>query len=167
MEFRARYENGMLRPQTNQPIGLSDGEIVMVSVERGRSDRSHRHQFAWVADAWRSLSEADAMQPWAETPETLRKHALIACGYHQTYTLDCGANATAQRIKAALVAAEFKAHGYAIGQARGPVLTIWTPESQSVRSMGGRRFQDSKEAIMDWIAARLGVSAEDIRRMAA
>ena len=58
-------------------------------------------------------------------------------------------------------------HGYAIGQVRGPVVTIWTPESQSVRAMGGKRFQESKTAIMEWIAGKLGVSPEQLRRNAA
>jgi len=107
-----------------------------------------------------SLPESEMSQPWAETPETLRKHALIATGYHQTLVLDCGANAPALRVKAALVASEARAHGYAIGQVRGPVVTIWAPESQSVRAMGGDRFRASKAAILDWIAAKIGVSPD-------
>lgn len=94
--------------------------------------------------------------------ETGRKIALIATGFCQSYTLDCGANATAQRVLTALRAAEAGHHGYAIGQVRGPVVTIWTPESQSVRAMGGKRFQESKSAIMDWIAAQIGVTAEQL-----
>lgn len=164
--FRARWQGGVLRPLTNTPPDLDEGEIVFVEVERGRSPSSHKHQFAWVTEAWASLPEDAAGQPWAETPETLRKHALIATGFHQTYTLDCGANATAMRIKAHLVAAEAGRHGYALGQVRGPVLTIWTPESQSLRAMGGQRFQESKSAILDWIAAKIGVPPETLRRAA-
>jgi hypothetical protein len=78
----------------------------------------------------------------------------------QTLVLDCGANAPALRVKAALVASEARAHGYAIGQVRGPVVTIWAPESQSVRAMGGDRFRASKAAILDWIAAKIGVSPD-------
>lgn len=157
MEFRARYEDGSLRLMANNLPDLAQGELVTVIIERGRSLNSHRHQFAFVREAWQNLPEALQHAPWAETPETMRKHALIATGFHQSYTLDCGANATAQRIKAQLVRAEAKAEGYAIGQVRGPVLTIWTPESQSMRSMGGKRFQESKTAILDWMAAQIGV----------
>ena len=167
MEYRARYINGHLRLMTNQPPDLDEGEVVFVSIERARSMNSHRHQFAWVKDAWASLPESEVHQPYAETPETLRKHALIATGYHQLTVLDCGANATAQRVKAALVAAEAKAHGYAIGQVRGPVLRVWTPESQSVRAMGDDRFKESKTAILDWIAGKLGVAPEELKRSAA
>ena len=167
MEYRARYLDGTLRLVTNRLPDLDAGETVFVSIERGRSPASHKHQFAWIKDAWASLPESEVHQPYAETPETLRKHALIATGYHQVTVLDCGANATAQRVKAALVAAEAKAHGYAIGQVRGPVLRVWTPESQSVRAMGGDRFKESKTAILDWIAGKLGVAPEELKRSAA
>lgn len=164
--FRARWQGGVLRPLTNTPPDMDEGETVFVEVGRGRSPSSHKHQFAWVADAWASLPESLSGMPWAETPETLRKHALIATGYHQTYTVDCGGNAAAARVKAHLVAAEFGRHGYAIGQVRGPVLTIWTPESQSARAMGGKRFQESKTAIMEWIAEKIGVTPSELQRAA-
>ena len=166
MDYRARYSDGTLRLITNQPPDLDDGETVIVTIERGRSMASHRHQFAWVKDAWASLPEAVQDAPWAETPETLRKHALIATGFHQSYTLDCGGAATATRVKAALVSAEAGKHGYALGRVRGPVVTIWTPESQSLRAMGGDRFKASKSAILDWIAGQLGVAPEELRRAA-
>lgn len=167
MHYRAVFvAPGLLRVMANDLPDFAVGEPVLVAVERGRSPATHKHQFAWVADAWASLPEDCASMPWAETPETLRKHALIATGFHQTYTLDCGANASAARVKAALVAAEAKAHGYAIGQVRGPVVTIWTPESQSLRAMGGDRFKASKAAILEWIAARIGVAPEELQRAA-
>ena len=166
MEYRARYSAGTLRLTTNRLPDLAEGESVIVTIERGRSENSHRHQFAWLNEAWLNLPEHLRFTPWAETAETMRKHALIATGYHQTVVLDCGANATAQRVKAALVAAEWRAHGYAIGQVRGPVVRIWTPESQSIRAMGGDRFQASKAAILEWIAGKLGVPPEELRRAA-
>ncbi|MDE4176334.1 hypothetical protein PXK01_19435 [Phaeobacter sp. PT47_59] len=167
MDYRARWENGCLRLLSNQGPDLKDGELVTVSIDRDRSGKSHRHQFAWIKDAWGSLPESVMHMPWAETPEALRKHALIATGFHQVYTLDCGANATARRVKAALLAAEVKAHGYALGQVQGPVVRVWTPESQSVRAMGGDRFRESKNAILDWISAQVGVTPEELRRAAA
>lgn len=162
MEYRARHHCGTLRILSNVMPDIGEGEIVSVTIDRGRSTASHKHQFAWLTDAWLNLPESLRDRPWAETSETLRKHALIATGFHQSYTLDCGANATAQRVKAALVSAEAGKHGYAVGVVRGPIVTIWTPESQSVRAMGGKRFQESKTAIMDWIAAQIGIDAANL-----
>lgn len=168
MEYRATYhDGGVLRIKSNRLPDLDDGAAVIVTIEQGRSATSHKHQFAWIKGAWETLPEHLQGQSWAETAETMRKHALIACGYHQSYTLDCGAKATALRIKAALVSAEYAAHGYALGQVQGTVLRIWTPESQSVRAMGGKRFQESKTAILDWIAAKIGVTPEQLRSNAA
>lgn len=162
MEYRARWENGTLRLISNSLPDLSDGELITVIIERGRSMNSHRHQFAFVKEAWANLPERLMMMPWAETPETMRKHALIATGFSQSYTLDCGANATAQRVKQSLIRAEAKAEGYALAQVRGPVVTVWTPESQSMRAMGGKRFQESKSAILDWMAAQIGVPSASL-----
>lgn len=167
MEYRARYQDGTLRLLANMLPDIEEGETVFVAIERGRSMNGHRHQFVWLKDAWQNLPEHLQDRPWAETAETLRKHALIATGYHHAYTLDCGKEATARRIKAALVSAEARAHGYAVGQVRGPVVTIWTPESQSVRAMGGKRFQESKTAVMEWIADKIGVTAADLTKGAA
>lgn len=164
MEYRARYIQGHLRLMTNQPPDLADGEIVHVSIERARSGQSHKHQFAWLKDAWLNLPEDAQSQPWAETPETMRKHALIATGFHTVTVLDCRAKATAQRVKAALVSAEARGHGYALGQVQGAIVRVWTPESQSMRAMGKDRFQQSKTAIMDWIADKIGCTAEELTR---
>lgn len=171
MEYRARYTDGALRLMTNSPPDIPDGETVTVSIERGRSGKSHRHQFAWVKDAWMNLPEHLADRPWAETPRALRQHALIATGYHETYVVDCGSSAAARRVMASLIAAERKAHrdpksgepGYAVGRIRGPVVQIWTPESQSCRAMGGDRFKESKAAILDWIAAQIGVTPDKLK----
>jgi len=166
MTVRARHYGGMLHLIGNNRPALDEGEVVLVEIDRARSDASHRHQFAWVREAWLNLPEGMAGEPWAETPETLRKHALIATGYCATVIIDCGNTTAARRVRDALVAAEARAAGYALGHVRGPVVTIWTPESQSFRAMGAKRFQESKEAILQWIAQKIGVSPEQLRQAA-
>ncbi|MAM60825.1 antitoxin family protein [Maritimibacter sp. UBA3975] len=152
--IRARWEGGVFRPLTNALPNINEGEVVFLDIQRVRTGRSHRHQFAAINEAWHHLPERLAMMPWAATAETTRKHALIATGYHMVSQVDCGSNAAAHRVKAALIAAETRAHGYAIGQVRGPVCIVWTPESQSYRAMGKERFQESKQAVLEWIAAQ-------------
>lgn len=140
------------------------GDVVVAEIDHPRSINSHRHQFAEINDAWRHLPERLQSHPWAVSSETMRKHALIVTGYRNTYSLDCGKAATAERVKVALQAAEAGKHGYAIASVRGPVVIVWTPESQSMRSMGGKRFQESKTAVLDWIAAQIGVTAAELGR---
>ena len=170
LKIRARWADGCFRPLGDhasrccQP--LADGELVSLVIERGRSERSHRHQFAWVAEAWRNLPESEQDAPWAASPETLRKHALICTGYAHSAAVDAGSAAAAQRMVPLLTSLATTAHGYALVQARGSSVVVWTPESQSMRAMGGKRFQESKTAVLNWIAQQIGVTPEQLERKA-
>jgi hypothetical protein len=159
--YRARWMNGGLRLLTNQPPELAEGETVIVEIERARSMRSHRHQFAEIAEMWATLPESMAELPYAQSPETLRKHALIVTGYCDVETIDAGTKAAAARIAAYVGDLARKAHGYAIVKVEGPVVRCYTPHSQSVRAMGSETFQESKTKVLDWIAARIGAPREN------
>ena len=163
--IRCQWDGSVLTPVGYYGLAaargaMRPGDVVIVEVDHPRGGNSHRHQFAEINDAWRHLPERLQSMPWAANPETLRKHALIVTGYRQTYSIDCGTNAPAARVKAALEVAEAGRHGYAIVAAHGPVVIVWTPESQSMRSMGGKRFQASKTAVLDWISGQIGVTAD-------
>lgn len=167
--FRARWDGEALTPTGHYGLSaareaMEPGDVVIVEIDHPRSQNSHRHQFAEINEAWRHLPESLQEAPWAASPETLRKHALIATGFADTYSIDCGAKATAERVRMALASAEAGKHGYAIAKVRGPLVVVWTPQSQSMRAMGGKRFQESKQAVLNWIAAQIGVEAEELRR---
>lgn len=167
--FRARWDGQTLTPTGHYGLAaaresMNPGDVVIVAVDHPRSASSHKHQWAEIAEYWRHLPEALQMEEWAANPETLRKHALIVTGYRNTYQIDCGANATADRVKKALKDAEAGKHGYAIAKARGPVVIVWTPESQSMRAMGHKRFQESKDAVLNWISQQIGTTPEQLKR---
>lgn len=170
LKIRARWADGCFRPLGDhasrccQP--LADGELISLTIERGRSERSHRHQFAWVAEAWRNLPESEQDAPWAASPETLRKHALICTGYAHSAAVDAGSAAAAQRMVPLLTSLATTAHGYALVQARGSSVVVWTPESQSLRSMGADRFKASKDAILTHIAGLIDVDPDILRSAA-
>jgi len=166
--IRCKWDGSALIPAGHYGLSaareiMEPGDLVIVEIDHPRSQSTHKHQFAEIADAWRHLPEAEQSQPWATTPETLRKHALIACGYCHSAPIDCGTNAAATRVAPPLHAEANRGHGYAITVIRGPVVTLYTPESQSQRAMGGKRFQESKSAVLDWIAAKIGVTPEQLR----
>lgn len=136
------------------------GELVVVEAIYERSMKSHRHQFADIKDKWATLPESLSDAPYAKTPEALRKHALIVTGYADVQTIDAGSKAAAERVGAYLSALATRAHGYAIVKIEGPVVRVYTPQSQSVRAMGGRAFAESKRAVLEWCEALLrGVAA--------
>ena len=141
---------------------MKAGDMVIVEIDHPRSQQTHKHQFAEIEDAWRHLPEAVQDKPWAVNPDTLRKYALIVTGYRNTYQIDCGSKAAAERVSRHLQAAEAGKHGFAIAQVKGPVVTVWTPESQSMRAMGGKRFQESKSKVLEWIADLIGVPVDKL-----
>jgi hypothetical protein len=170
--IRCRWNGEALAPVGHYGLAaarelMTPGDTVIVEVDHPRSPATHNHQFAEIADAWRHLPEALQQMPWAANPDTLRKHGLIVTGFRNVETVDAGSKAAAERVAAILSRHAIAAHGYAITQARGPVVTCWTPQSQSMRAMGAKEFQRSKEAVLNWIAQQIGVTPEQLRSNAA
>lgn len=121
-----------------------------------RSTVSHRHEFAWLHNAWHTLPEALAdLYP---TPEHLRKRALIEAGFYTEQAVDAGSHAAALRVAAAFRSRE----EFSLVIVRGPIVIIRTAKSQSRRSMDKDEFQRSKQAIIDVITDMVGVSQDEL-----
>jgi hypothetical protein len=165
IDCRARYEAGTLRLLSNR-VGLDEGELVTVQIERGRSGPSHRHQFAWVRTAWENLPESLMFEDWARNEETLRKRALIECGFFHQVIVDCHEKNVAKAVAEAIRAAKEDAYGYAVCSVREGVAVVRWAESQKIKAMGRDKFQASKAAILEWVAGKLGVPPEELRRAA-
>jgi hypothetical protein len=117
-----------------------------------RSDATHRHEFAWLKEAWRNLPERLAeLYP---TPEHLRKRGLIEAGFYDETLVDAGSTAAALRVASAFRARE----EFALVVVRGPVVLIRTAKSQSRRAMDKATFQASKTALMEVVAEMIGVA---------
>lgn len=56
------------------------GETYKLAPFHDRSQSSHNHEFAVIADMWQSLPEKYRHEPWAQSPEHLRKYPLIMWG---------------------------------------------------------------------------------------
>jgi len=125
-----------------------------------RSWVSHRHEFAWIAEAWQNLPEqlADTFP----TPEHLRKAALIATGYFRETVIDAGNAAAALRV-AAYARGEDE---FASVKARGSTVIVRKARSQRMHGhdrMDKTEFQASKDAIIGWISQLIGVEPERLR----
>lgn len=150
------FEGDAFRPASDFQRRLArkrfgEGEVVMMDVQNERSWKTHAHQFAAIADMWSTLPERLADAPYAKSAETLRKHALIATGFADCETIDAGSKAAAERVAATLSRMATLAHGYCVVTVNGPVVRCFTPQSQSMRSMGAATFAKSKQAVLDWI----------------
>lgn len=164
--IRAVWTGEAFEPRGNWSVAwcqdkLGAGEVVTLDVEWDRSMRSHRHQFAEIREMWATLPESLADAPYARSPETLRKHALIKTGYVDAQTIDAGSKAAAERVAATVTPLAQKAHGYAITIVKGPLVVVFSPRSQSLRTMGADEFQKSKDAVLDWISKLLQEVSHD------
>lgn len=135
---------------------LTIGQRYRMVEEHERSNATHNHEFAWLQEAWNSLPD----ELFAQYPnsEILRKHGLIAKGYCTMVQHVCASAAEAQRLAAIL-----KPYAaYALVVPRGTVVTVYTAVSQSKRAMGAKQFQQSKQALMEFVGDLLGVDPATI-----
>jgi hypothetical protein len=136
------------------------GERYRLEPREERSDATHRHEFAWLHDAWLNLPERLADQ--YPTPEHLRKRALIQAGFYNEEIIDVGNKAGAIRVAASLRNID----DFALVIVRGPFVVRRIAKSQSRRAMNKQEFQASKTALMDVVAGLLGVTPELLGRAA-
>jgi hypothetical protein len=158
--LQMRWEGDVMRPLNPRAADRQYvvGQVYNLDHREDRSDATHRHEFAWLHEAWLNLPEqlADAFP----TSEHLRKRALIQAGYCDETLIDVGSKVGAMR-----VAAEFrKVDDFALVIVRGPVVVIRRAKSQSRRAMDSKTFQASKTAILEVVAGMIGVSPDDLSR---
>jgi hypothetical protein len=130
---------------------LKPGEKYILVEHHERSSASHGHEFAWLTEAWMSLSERD-QERW-QTSESLRKWALIKSGFAHSHTIVCASKAEARRVAAFIKPID----EHAVVTIVGTVVTRYTAMSQSKRAMGAKIFQESKTKIMEVVSEILGI----------
>lgn len=121
-----------------------------------RSAASHKHEFAWLHEAWQSLPEH--LTDKFPTSEHLRKFALIRAGYSDSHTITCKSKAEALRVAAFIRPID----EYAVVVTQEATVTRFTAKSQSRRAMGAKEFQQSKEKIMEVVARMIGVEPSEL-----
>jgi hypothetical protein len=150
-----------------EPIGRSKsdanneyaiGQVCRLAKYEDRSEASHNHYFAAVSEAWANLPDPDAWQ--FPSPEALRKRALIMTGFATQRQYVAQSRKEAERVAAFLGAPD------EVVTITGNIVTVLTAESQSYRSMGKARFQESKEAVLGYVAGLIGVDPETLHREA-
>lgn len=144
---------------------LANGEFVVgeryrCEVQEDRSWVSHKHQFAWLHEAWLSLPEHIAARFLNE--DQLRKHGLIAGGFCDSTTVPCASRAEAERWYKHLRSREPDT----VVSINGNVLIQFTAWSQSRRAMDAKTFQRSKTAVLEYVASLLEAASEEIGRAA-
>ena len=124
--------------------------------------KSRGHYFATLKEIWLSLPESQASR-WP-TPEHFRKHCLIETGWRNERILPLPSLAVAQRVAGFMRAAD----EYSIvvvrqlPGAKEATLIEWTAKSQAARAMDRKKFNASKQAVLDYAASLIGITPSDI-----
>jgi hypothetical protein len=129
-----------------------------------RSWVSHRHEFAFIAQAWDNLPEG--VMDLYPSPEHLRKAALIATGWLRETIIETGSRPAAARVAAFARGEDEFAHIVV----RGRTVIVRKARSQRTHGldrMNRKEFEASKQEILGWIANLVGVSADDLKAAAA
>lgn len=132
------------------------GEIYRMDVVEQRSQKSHSHFFASLAEMWASLPDDKAVH--FPTAEHLRKFALIRCGYSDQRQIVCASKAEAHRVAGFVRPMD----EYAVVTTSEAVVSVFTAQSQSRKAMGHKPFQESKDKVLDYIAGLLGVDRANV-----
>ena len=126
---------------------FKDGSAYILVAHEHRSDKSHRHYFGALREAWINLPEEIADQFINETH--FRKYILIKAGFYTCE--DMVFSSSDDALKAAAFSRSLDP--YSIITVSDSVVTRYTALSQSQKSMGKKVFQESKEKVLDIVSA--------------
>jgi hypothetical protein len=161
-----RASNGALIPTDRFTARAAelfvDGAVYWVSVEPERTEKSHKHEFAWLKEAWKQLPER--LAPEYPTTEHLRKRALIDGGFYDEQVIDVGTEAGALRVMQSI--RSFPGEGFSMVFIRGRFVIVRRAKSQSKAAMGAADFQRSKTVILEIVSDLIGVAPEALKRAA-
>ncbi|MCH7936634.1 MAG: hypothetical protein IH994_06035 [Proteobacteria bacterium] len=133
------------------------GESYRLAPFEERSTNSHNHFFACVNEAWLNLPiEQSGLFASAKH---FRKWLLIKTGYRHERTIVAANRDEARKLA---VFAE-SVDPFSLVQVKDSVVTIWTAESQSMRAMKKKRFQASKDDVLNEAAAMIGVTSSKLK----
>ena len=148
------------RFQTAAAENFAERAVYWLNVEAQRTDKTHKHEFAWIKEAWRQLP--DELAESYPTAEHLRKRALIQGGYFDEQAIDAGSNAAALRVAQGIRA--FPGETFSMVFVRGPFCIVRRAQSQSHRAMGAQAFNESKRKILEIISEMIGVEPATLER---
>ncbi|CDP50674.1 Phage protein [Devosia sp. DBB001] len=138
------------------------GERYVLVEEKQRSTKTHNHEFAALHEAWANLPERYADEAWAQSPEHLRKYALIKTKFCDTQTYTCGSHAEAKRWAANIRPLD----EYSLVTVYGSTVIRFTAKSQSRKAMDAVEFQASKTAVLEFISSLLDVAPAELAQAA-
>lgn len=128
------------------------GQEYALVPHQGRSEKAHGLYFKAVDLGWKNLPHDVAER--FPTSDHFRRWCLIQEGYADEHTMVCD-SASKARATAALCRS---LDGYAVIRIDGPIVIVWTAQSQSHHAMGHDAFTASMQKVLERIADMLGIT---------
>lgn len=153
------------RAENAASAAYGDGEVVLLAPVEERSEVSHRHEFAFIREAWLNLPET--LQGEYPTSEHLRKKGLIATGWSTVQDYVCGTKAEALRWSSNLRAVLATSDPYALVIVNEGVVRVYRARSQKRGAMNKSEWQASKTALLEWVADLIGTDPTSLERRVA
>lgn len=147
-----RWDGRVFVPMSNRMPDLDAGTAYRLTVEEDRNWARHRAYFAQIRDHWETLPESARFEPWAQSPESLRRYALIRTGHCTCTTYPCGTKAAAAATARALRA---EADEFTIVVPRGTTVEVYRAKSQAGRAMKKEEFNASADDVLAFIESAL------------
>jgi hypothetical protein len=160
--IEAAWDGEVFRPVSPYWVRRADkdfskGEVLRLVNQQARSTNSHNHYFAAVASAWENLPPLVAER--FNSPDALRKYALIKGGYCTSDSITCPSHADALRVAAFVRPTD----EFALVTVTKNVVTRYIAKSQSYREMDKKTFAESKDRVLEIIAELIGVTSAELK----
>lgn len=133
------------------------GEYIVMAPQEERSTAAHRAYFAAVNECWKSLPEDMAGE--LPTADRMRKRALIMTGWRDETSHVCATHAEAVRTADVL---RRYADPDAMISVSGSVVVVLEAKSQAYRAMNKEDFRASSEAVLRFLAEKLGIAPDHL-----
>jgi len=160
--IQSQWDGEAFKPVSPFWQGVADRNLVVgqvytiCEIEDEQSDRSRRHYHACIRKAWQNLPEDLALT--YPRPEHLRKKALIRMGWYDEkfwlFSTEADRNLAIRLIRSV---DEFSV----VSVADGAVVQR-IAQSQAARAMKKEAFQASKDDVLGFCAALIGVTLEKL-----
>lgn len=128
---------------------------VVIKDKKSRSKRSHDHFFARVVECWETMP--DDLKERFPNAEYLRKWALVKSGYCNQTTFVLESKDDTKNVITLVRTLD----PFSIIIVRDNIVTVYTAKSQSLKDMGAKDFQESKDAIFRVIGELLGTDVSE------
>jgi hypothetical protein len=139
------------------------GEIYRLGINDEVSEKSRRQYFALIKVAWSNLPED--ISPKFANFQQLRKEALRECGYFTTEIYEIESERDLLTVSK-LIKARMNDDGSIDVKIVGKNIILKIVESQSAKSMGRKRFQKSKQDVLEYVSALIGVTLDQLKENA-